>query len=452
MAAVSAALLATLAAACSGASGPPNQPPASATPAGTCHAGVSGAENWIMGSGELSAAQSAGASSVRYAVSSAHLFVLLLRGQTSAAGQEVADFRSYAEFKKMIKQRAIPAGVRWVMYDNEQWSLTPADEQADPVRYEQLFGQLAHRHGYRVILAPAQDLVLWSRLGAFDTAELDRLLWQERALFEFDAFIYPMESLPLIRARIRRNRRATALNRDRWRREFVAENAGFRRYVLRELERRGPLLSRELADHSTRTWSSSGWWGNRNVAVMLEILHRRGVVAIVGRRGEVAIVGRRSGQRLWDLAERWYPETGTVPVEDAERLLAEKRFRALGVRFESGEWRAHPDAADGSIPNRVTFLSPFDRLVHDRDRAEALFGFRYRLEMYVPKAKREYGYYVLPILRGDRLVGRIEPVFDRRSRRLRVNAVWWEDGAKPLSLQRPLRSLARFLGAVSIEH
>ncbi len=162
VAAVSAALLATLAAACSGAGGPPNQPPASATPAtpaGTCHAGVSGAENWIMGSGELSAAQSAGASSVRYAVSSAHLFVLLLRGQTSTAGQEVADFRSYAELKKMIRQRAIAAGIRWVMYDNEQWSLTPADEQADPVRYEQLFGQLAHRHGYKVILAPAQDLV-----------------------------------------------------------------------------------------------------------------------------------------------------------------------------------------------------------------------------------------------------------------------------------------------------
>jgi hypothetical protein len=112
-----------------------------------------------MGSGELSAAQSVSASSVRYAVSSAHLFVLLLRGQTSTAGQEVADFRSYAELKKMIRQQAIPAGIHWLMYDNEQWSLTPASEQADPVRYEQLFGQLAHRHGYKVILAPAQDLV-----------------------------------------------------------------------------------------------------------------------------------------------------------------------------------------------------------------------------------------------------------------------------------------------------
>ena len=155
-AAASAVLVATLATACSGTG---SQPAPAPTPARSCQAGVSGAENWIMGSGELSAALSASASSVRYAVSSAHLFVLLLRGQTSTAGQEVADFRSYAELKKMIRQQAIPAGIHWLMYDNEQWSLTPASEQADPVRYEQLFGQLAHRHGYKVILAPAQDLV-----------------------------------------------------------------------------------------------------------------------------------------------------------------------------------------------------------------------------------------------------------------------------------------------------
>ena len=99
---------------------------------------------------------------------------------------------------------------------------------------------------------------------------------------------------------------------------------------------------------------------------------------------------------------------------------------------------------------RITFLSPFDRLIHDRDRAEALFGFRYRLEMYVPKAKREYGYYVLPILRGDRLVGRIEPVFDRKAGVLRVNSVHWEPGVKPAPLDKTLRSLASFVGAGSI--
>jgi uncharacterized protein YcaQ len=290
-------------------------------------------------------------------------------------------------------------------------------------------------------VAPPQQLVLWSRLGPFDRSELDRLLWEERKLFEWGAFIWPIEDLPLVRARMRRPR-----GKYSWERrgvEFLKTNARFRRYVLRELERRGPLLSRELEDRSVGGWDSGGWTGNRNVTEMLDILHGR---------GDVAIVGRRSGQRLWDLAERWYPETEPVPWSAAEPLLAEKRFRALGIRLRrDGGWEVHPEAEDGPVSNRITFLSPFDRLIHDRDRAEALFGFRYRLEMYVPKAKREYGYYVLPILRGDRLLGRIDPVFDHRAGILRINSVHWEPGVKPVSLDRPIRSLAKFVGADSIE-
>ena len=120
-------------------------------------------------------------------------------------------------------------------------------------------------------------------------------------------------------------------------------------------------------------------------------------------RGEVAVAGRLGGQRLWDLAERVLPETEALPLRDAERALEERHFRALGVRRTRPGWEAHADATDGDVPDRVTLLSPFDRLVHDRDRAEALFGFHYRLEMFVPRAKREYGYYVLPILRGAEL-------------------------------------------------
>jgi uncharacterized protein YcaQ len=99
----------------------------------------------------------------------------------------------------------------------------------------------------------------------------------------------------------------------------------------------------------------------------------------------------------------------------------------------------------------VSFLSPFDRLIHDRDRAEALWDFHYRLEMYVPKPKREYGYYVLPILRGDRLIGRIDPSLDRKTGVLQVKGIWWEPGVKPVSVLKPLRSLATFIGADSIE-
>jgi uncharacterized protein len=282
-------------------------------------------------------------------------------------------------------------------------------------------------------VAPPQRLVLWSRLGAFDTSALDRLLWKERKLVEFDAFVYPIESLPLLRARMRQYRRTKRLKRDQWRHEFLHQNAGFRRYVLRELDRRGPLLSRELEDRSAERIDHR-WYGNRYVGLMLQTLHLH---------GEIAVVGRRGGQRVWGLAARWYPESETVPLREAERVFAAQRFRALGVRLEKGEWHAHPDVSDAPVPDRVTLLSPFDRLIHDRDRAEALFGFRYRLEMYVPKAQREYGYYVLPILVGDRLVGRVEPRFDRKTRKLEVLGAWGDTSR----LDEGLESLALFLGA-----
>jgi uncharacterized protein len=279
-------------------------------------------------------------------------------------------------------------------------------------------------------VAPPQYLVPWSRLGAYDRGELDRLIWEERKLVEWRAFIWPVESLPFLRARMRR---PSARGR-----EWLRANAAFARHVLRELERRGPLLGREIADHASMERLPHDWWGRRKMGLMLDVLNAHGRVAVVGRRGT---------QRLWDLAERWYPETERVSLAEARRELEERRFRALGVKLERGKLVAHADANDEPVSPRVTFLSPFDRLVHDRARAEHLFGFRYRLEMYVPQAKREYGYYVLPILQGDRIVGRIEPVLDRKAGVLRVNGVWWEPGVKPISLRKPLADLARFLGA-----
>jgi uncharacterized protein YcaQ len=282
-------------------------------------------------------------------------------------------------------------------------------------------------------VAPPQHLVLWSRLGArYDPAELDRLLWETRELVEWNAFLYPAEDLPLLKARMRRTDRPL----DKRLRDYLKEEASFRRYVLRELERRGPLLSRDIETHKG-TREGSSWWGARQMGLMLEVL---------AVRGEVAVVGRSGKQRLWDLADRWYPETEKIPWRDAQAVLDDKVFRSLGVKLVKGKLVAHPDAEDGPVgAARTTFLSPFDRLIHDRNRAEALWGFYYRLEMYVPKAKREYGYYVLPILRGDRVVGRIEPLHDRKSGTLRVLGTWWE--GKPVNVRPTLKSLAAWLGA-----
>ena len=299
-------------------------------------------------------------------------------------------------------------------------------------------------------------LVLWSRLGAYDRGELDRLLWEERALVEWNAFVYPVEDLPLLRARMRRWARGETPAARRAN-EWLRRNEPFRRYALRELRRRGPLLSRELEDRSDRAFAeSSVWWGSRSVAQLLEVLNLR---------GEIAVVGRRSGQRLWDLAERWYPPGRGLPWRAAERALAEQTIRSLGiarrgpglrVRVEgvAGEWVADAAALermDEPVPPRTKLLSPFDRLIHDRERAEALFDFHYRLEIYVPKEKRQYGFFVLPVLRGDRLVGRIDPEFDRKAGVLRVHAVYPEPGEELHDLDDALTQLASFLGAREID-
>jgi uncharacterized protein YcaQ len=283
-------------------------------------------------------------------------------------------------------------------------------------------------------VAPPQHLVLWSRLGrAYDRSELDRLLWETKELVEWNAFLWPVEDLPLLRARMR-SKEGTW---QRYRVEYLKENAQFRRYVLRELEQRGPLLSREIEDHRPSGREAHRWWGERKMGLMLGVLNAMGEVAVVGRRGR---------QRLWDLAERGYPETERIPWAEAKRRIEDKRLRSLGVELRRGRLLAHPEAADGPVPAaRIAFLSPFDRLIHDRNRALALWDFFYRLEMYVPKAKREYGYYVLPILRGEHVVGRIEPLHDRKSGELRVLGTWWEGRA--YSVERPLRELARWLGA-----
>jgi uncharacterized protein YcaQ len=283
-------------------------------------------------------------------------------------------------------------------------------------------------------IAPNADLVLWSRLGpSYRPEQLKQALEVDRTLFEFNALIRPIGDLGLLLAGAdgpRGHGRALA---------WLQDNDRFRRDVLELLKRSGPLASREIPDTCVVPWASTGWTNDRNVTQMLEFLQVRGQVAIAGR------VGR---ERLWDLPERVYPSGVEIPpVEEAERIRDERRLAALGiarakarampmepihvgeagepavVEGVKGEWRVDPAYLDGSFKGRTALLSPFDRLIHDRGRTEELFEFEYTLEMYKPAAKRRWGYYALPILHGDRLVGKLDAIADRKASVLRVHAI-----------------------------
>jgi uncharacterized protein YcaQ len=196
-------------------------------------------------------------------------------------------------------------------------------------------------------------------------------------------------------------------------------------------------------------------------------------------RGEVAIAGRVGRERLWDLPARVYPADVAVPsVDEAERGRNERRLASLGIARQKaravpmepvhvgeagepavvegvkGEWRVDPAGLGDDFEGRTALLSPFDRLVHDRVRAQELFDFEYALEMYKPAAKRRWGYYALPILHEDRLVGKLDALADRKAGVLRVNAIH-EDVKFPRSMTKAVRAeledLASWLGLNAID-
>jgi uncharacterized protein len=284
-------------------------------------------------------------------------------------------------------------------------------------------------------IAPSAELVAWSRLGAsFEPDDLRRALEEDRTLFELNALIRPTSDLPLYLASMA-NARGMSPGVQQW----VERNDRFRRDVLELLEEKGPLQSRDIPDTHVVPWSSTGWTANRNVTQMLELM---------AMRGEVAIAGRRGRQRLWDIAERVFPpDASAVPLEEALRIRDARRLRALGIAREKapvqamepvhvgasgepaivegieGTWRVDPEALERPFTGRTALLSPFDRLIHDRVRTSDLFGFEYVLEMYKPAAKRRWGYFALPILHGDRLVGKLDAAADRKAGVLRVHAI-----------------------------
>ncbi len=315
------------------------------------------------------------------------------------------------------------------------------------------------------VVAHHADLALWSRLGAdYDLADLEALLGNG-ALVEHHALLHPSEDIALFRADMDAWPGEPPLRE--WQEDladWVAANDGCRREIMALLRAEGPTAARDLPDSCEVPWRSSGWTNDKNVMKLLECMEQRGEVAVASREGR---------ERRWDLAERIHPGDPTVPAEEAHRTLAGRRLRALGLarpraleawhepydvrdvgepaRVDGvrGVWRVDPSLLDDEFDGRAAILSPLDRLVFDRKRMEDLFEFDYQLEMYKPAAARQWGYWAMPVLDGDELVGKIDATADREAGVLVVDAVH-EDGdwseRRRRRVEDELESLGEWLG------
>jgi uncharacterized protein len=332
------------------------------------------------------------------------------------------------------------------------------------------------------VLVRAHYLPAYSRLGPYDAAELDRLAWgarRPRKWFEYwahEASLLPFAMHPLLRWRMAQADRGDA----GWgrMRVFATERRADAMTLLDRIRIDGPLAASDFESHK----GQSGWWEWSDTKRALEWLFWAGHITAAGRRG--------SFERVYDLPERVIPADvlaqGTPGEADAHRGLIERAAAAHGIATTSDlrdYFRQSPEQAHAAIETLVeegvlipvdvpgwrnawlhrdarrprcidarALLAPFDPLVWTRERTERLFGFRYRLEIYVPEAKRQHGYYVLPFLLGDRLVGRVDLKADRQSGRLLLKAVHLQPDAPEGTndeLRAELAEMAQWLGLAS---
>ncbi|MCU1509739.1 MAG: hypothetical protein JWQ12_2004 [Glaciihabitans sp.] len=307
-------------------------------------------------------------------------------------------------------------------------------------------------------VAPAADHIAWVRLGSsYRAGDADRALSEGR-LFERDWMLRPMEDLALFTAGMRTWADRTGARR------WMEPNARFRRAILDRIAEEGPLTSRDIPDGAAVPWPSSGWNNNRNVSMMLQCLHMSGDLAVVGRRGRL---------RIWDLAENVFPEVEEVPVEEAHRIRSERILTAFGIVRDGtsivpaelhnvdlvgepvtidgapGKWRVDPSQLDREFDGRTALLSPFDRLVTDRERLAHVFEFDYLLEMYKPAEERLWGQFALPILHNDRLVGKVDARSEPKRGVFSVRAVHQDEPFTPAirdAVDEQIDSLAGWLG------
>jgi hypothetical protein len=315
------------------------------------------------------------------------------------------------------------------------------------------------------VLERTQFLVLFSRLGAYDVSRLHDLTGPGGELFEYwghAASLLPMAHHPLFRWRMEQHGPVGDSPTYTARREaFRRANARYIDAVFAEVRERGPLTAAQLTDPRRR---NGEWWDRRSLGrVVLEYLFAKGELA--GWRGA-------SFERVYDVPERVIPGAvlahPTPPADDAQRQLLVLAASALGVAtagelanyyvirpkvaktrvaelVESGElvevavegWKDTGYTIPNARPKRptrehATLLSPFDSLIWERSRALRLFGFDYRIEVYVPEPDRKYGYFVLPLLLGDELVARFDLKADRKASVLQVRGSYAEPGADPV--------------------
>jgi len=349
-------------------------------------------------------------------------------------------------------------------------------------------------------VAPSHLIVLWSRLGNFDRTDLDNLLWRDKKLFEYwahQASIVLMEDYPLYYSLMRRHPDVLVRPGSIWRQridKFLNANTRLRDHILSELRKKGPLLSRQFED-KTRAKRSFGWssWGDLSRMMFHLFL-----------KGEVMVVGRQGKQKLYGLSENFLPpwvSKKELSSEEVECLSAQTSLFALKIAntseiswhffrnrypnlkatikqlvademiipvditdgpVEKGERYIHSDDVErleeiesGEWQPRVSLLSPFDNLFCDRARTKLLFDFDYTIEIYTPPSKRKYGYYVLPILHGDKFIGRLDPLMDQKNGKLIIKAVYAESNApKDKDTSREIRDsvilLSEFLGAKEV--
>lgn len=350
------------------------------------------------------------------------------------------------------------------------------------------------------IVAPSHTVSLWSRVGAFKLADFEAMLWEDKSIFlhwtpiasvvlteDYPFYHTLMKGYPDSLSKSWGNHIPRA-------KRFLSQHGSLKGRLLEDLES-GPLRLDQFKDHVKTGRGADGWSSGSDVSTMLFHLHMM---------GEVMVVGHERNQNVWGLTGQFLPKRAKreeLTVEEFERAAAQRAIRALGTAtasdityyFVRGRYRTLKRTLDGleeeSVIHRVsvegqeregrfvhdkdvglldsvsgkdwkprtTLIAPFDNLIAGGRRTRKMFGFDYVHEQFLPKDKRKYGTWVLPILRGDRLIGRVDPRLDKEKERLVVNSVHAEPGApgdKEVAedIRESIGDLASFIGAREVEY